>query len=59
MSKEDILHNLTILNELPSSFTQYHLNLSSVSAFVNYLYNKDYIDCSVQDGKMYFFSKDK
>lgn len=59
MSKEDILHNLTILNELPSGFTQYHLNLSSVSGFVNYLYNKDYIDCSVQDGKLYFFSKEK
>ena len=59
LSKEDILQNLTILNELPTSFTQNHLNLSSVSSFVNYLYNNDYIDCSVQDGKMYFFTKAK
>ncbi|MEW9095940.1 MAG: MBL fold metallo-hydrolase [Clostridiaceae bacterium] len=57
MTKEDILQNLAILNDLSMGFTQYHLNFSSVSALVSYLYNQGKIDCSIEDGKMYFYNK--
>ncbi|MBU5483346.1 MBL fold metallo-hydrolase [Clostridium sp. MSJ-11] len=57
MTKEDILQNLAILNDLSMGFTQYHLNYSSVSALVNNLYNQGKIDCSIEDGKMYFYNK--
>ncbi|WP_315119628.1 MBL fold metallo-hydrolase [uncultured Clostridium sp.] len=57
MTKEDILQNLAILNDLSMGFTQYHLNFSSVSALVNYLYNQGKIEGSIEDGKLYFYNK--
>ncbi|KAJ50611.1 glyoxylase-like metal-dependent hydrolase (beta-lactamase superfamily II) [Clostridium tetanomorphum] len=57
LTKEDLLQNIVILNDLPMNFTQYHLNLSAVSAFISYLYNKDLVDSSIEDGKLYFFKK--
>ncbi|WP_027625297.1 MBL fold metallo-hydrolase [Clostridium lundense] len=56
-TKEDLLQNIVILNDLPMNFTQYHLNLSAISAFISYLYDKDIIDYSIEDGKLYFFKK--
>lgn len=57
LTKEDVLQNLVILNDLSMNFTEYHINLSAVSAFISYVYNKDLIDSSIEDGKLYFFKK--
>jgi glyoxylase-like metal-dependent hydrolase (beta-lactamase superfamily II) len=55
LTREDILENITILNNLKLNFNEYYLNLSGVSAFISYLYNEKLIDCSIEDGKMYYF----
>ncbi|AND85626.1 MBL fold metallo-hydrolase [Clostridium tyrobutyricum] len=55
LTKEDILENITILNNLKLNFNEYYLNLSGVSAFISYLYNNRLIDCSIEDGKLYYF----
>lgn len=55
LSKEDVLENLALLNNLDMDFRQYHLNLSAVSAFLSYLYNNGKINSSMQDGKLYFY----
>ncbi|MBE6069504.1 MAG: MBL fold metallo-hydrolase [Clostridium lundense] len=55
LSKEDVLENLALLNNLDMEFRQYHLNLSAVSSFLSYLYNNGKINSSVQDGKLYFY----
>lgn len=57
LTKEDILQNLAILNDISMNFTQYHVDLSTVGSFITYLHDKDYIDSSLQDGKLYFFKK--
>ncbi|WP_125152488.1 MBL fold metallo-hydrolase [Clostridium rectalis] len=57
LTKEDILQNLVILNDLPMNLLQYHINLSALSAFLSHLYNNDKIDFSLQEGKLYFFKK--
>ena len=55
MTKEDLLESLVILNDLFISFRQYHLNFSSMSAFLAYLTNKGEINYSVENGKVYYY----
>lgn len=57
LTREDILENLSVLNELAMDFNQYHINFSAVSAFVSYLYNKNLLEYSIEDGKLYYFKK--
>ncbi|OFI06290.1 hydroxyacylglutathione hydrolase [Clostridium acetireducens DSM 10703] len=58
LTREDILENIAILNDLSMNFKQYYLNFSGICAFITYLYNKGLIDCSVEDGKLYYFIKE-
>jgi glyoxylase-like metal-dependent hydrolase (beta-lactamase superfamily II) len=55
LTREEILENLIILNELPMNFTQYHLYLSSISAFITDLYERDLISFSIENGKTYYY----
>ncbi|WP_251860235.1 MBL fold metallo-hydrolase [Clostridium sp. Marseille-Q2269] len=57
LTKEDILENLVILEELKLSFNQYHLYLGALSAFITYLFDKNLINYSIEDGKLYYFKK--
>ncbi|MDF2880751.1 MAG: putative Zn-dependent hydrolase, glyoxylase family [Clostridiaceae bacterium] len=59
LSKEDILQNLVILNNLTMNFKQYHLNLSAVSAFISYYLNLNLINYSIEDGKLYYYKATK
>lgn len=55
LSKEELLENIIILNDLYINFRQYHLNFSSLSAFLSYLCNKKLITYSVENGKVYYY----
>ncbi|MFA9398424.1 MAG: MBL fold metallo-hydrolase [Clostridiaceae bacterium] len=57
LSREDIVESLSILNSLSMSYNNYHLNFSSVCGFLAYLYNKNMIDYSIEDGRLYYFKK--
>lgn len=57
LTREDILENLAILNDLSMDFNQYYINFSAVSAFVSCLYNKNLLEYSIEDGKLYYFKK--
>lgn len=58
LTKEDLLENLIIINELKiKSLSEYHNYFSSVSAFLSYLYEKSNISFSIEDGKVYYFKK--
>ncbi|MCT8976202.1 MBL fold metallo-hydrolase [Clostridium sp. CX1] len=57
LTREDILENITILNDLSLNFYQYHLNFAGVSAFIAYLYSKDLVNYSIEDGKLYYYKK--
>lgn len=55
LTREDLLENITILNDLSLNFYQYHLNLGGISAFITYLYSKGLINYSIENGKLYYF----
>lgn len=57
LTREDILENITVLNDLSLNFYQYHLNFGGISAFVTYLYSKGLIEYSIEDGSLYYFKK--
>jgi len=54
-SKEDLLENIIILNNLFITFRQYHLNFSSMSAFLAYLCNRGEVKHSVENGNVYYY----
>ncbi|MCY6371776.1 MBL fold metallo-hydrolase [Clostridium ganghwense] len=56
-TKEDILENIIILNDISVDVKEYLLDLCSLSGFLSYLYDLDLIDCSIEDGKLYYFRK--
>lgn len=55
LTREDILENLAVLNDLTMDFNQYHLNFAAVSAFVSYLFKQNLIQNSLENGKVYYF----
>lgn len=57
ISKEDLMQNIIILNDLDLSIKQYFLNLSSLSGFLTYLKEKDLINYSLEEGKIYYYVK--
>lgn len=57
MSREDIVENITVLNDLAQNFKEYHLCFSTISAFLTYFYENSLIDYSIEDGKLYYFKK--
>ncbi|AYD40942.1 MBL fold metallo-hydrolase [Clostridium fermenticellae] len=57
LTREDILQNISILNDLSFNFYQYHLNFGGISAFLQYMYSESMIDYSIEDGKLYYFKK--
>ncbi|WIV13381.1 MBL fold metallo-hydrolase [Proteiniborus sp. MB09-C3] len=57
-TREDLLQNIMILNEIPDpEYVQYLLYLSSISAFIAYLYERGYIENYIENGKLYYFVK--
>lgn len=57
LTKDDIFKNLTIKNDLPMDFNQFHLNLSCISSLISYLYDSMQLEYSIEDGKLYYFKK--
>lgn len=57
MTREDVLENLAVLNDLNFNFYQYHLNFGGVSAFISYLLVNKLIEYSIEDGRLYYFKK--
>lgn len=58
LTKEELLENVILLNDLTIGIHQYYINLCSLSAFIAYLYNEGFLDISVEDGRLYYYRKD-
>ncbi|BCV20198.1 MBL fold metallo-hydrolase [Moorella sp. Hama-1] len=56
LTREDLLAQVAILEELNMDIPQYILNLSSLSAFLSYLKDEGRIACTVENGKLYFYA---
>ncbi len=56
-TKEDLLQNICILNDLSMDFNQYYINQAALSAFIAYLVNKNILEHSVENEKLYYYRK--
>jgi glyoxylase-like metal-dependent hydrolase (beta-lactamase superfamily II) len=56
-SREDLLENICVLNDLSLDFKEYHLAFSTVSAFIKYLFNQQIVDYSLENGRLYYYKK--
>ncbi|HBQ85053.1 MAG TPA: MBL fold metallo-hydrolase [Syntrophomonas sp.] len=55
LTREDLLENIAVLNDLPLDFQEYHLAFSTISAFIKYLYEHQLITYSLENGRLYYF----
>ncbi|CEP66910.1 Beta-lactamase-like [Moorella glycerini] len=56
LTREDLLAELAIEENLPMDIPQYFLNLASLSAFLSYLKDQGRVACALESGKLYFFA---
>jgi glyoxylase-like metal-dependent hydrolase (beta-lactamase superfamily II) len=57
LSKEDVLEQICQLNDMALDFRSYHLCLSSVGAFMTYIFDKKMLEYEVENGKLYYYLK--
>lgn len=57
LTREELLENIVVLNDFSLNIHQYNLYFSSLSAFLIYLYSKDDIKSTLENGKIYYYSK--
>ncbi|MDN5345008.1 MAG: hypothetical protein PWQ18_1122 [Clostridia bacterium] len=56
LTREELLAQVAILEELTMDVPQYYLNLASLSAFISYLEGTGQIACTAENGKLYFYT---
>jgi glyoxylase-like metal-dependent hydrolase (beta-lactamase superfamily II) len=54
LSREEVLKNLVIVNGLKMNLMEYHLLLSTVSAFIKHLNDGGLITYSIEDGNLFY-----
>ncbi len=59
LTKEEVLESISVLNDINMNFQEYYINLSAVSAFIAFLYNDDSLGFSIENGKLYYYTKEK
>jgi glyoxylase-like metal-dependent hydrolase (beta-lactamase superfamily II) len=57
LTREDLLENLVVLNNLELNLGEYHILFSTVSAFIKYFYDREAIELSIADGRLYWYQK--
>ncbi|MGI9861360.1 MBL fold metallo-hydrolase [Moorella naiadis] len=55
LTREDLLAQVAILEDMTMDVPQYFLNLASLSAFISYLKDEGRLACTVENGKLYFY----
>jgi glyoxylase-like metal-dependent hydrolase (beta-lactamase superfamily II) len=57
LTREELLEQIAVLNNISMDFRNYHLCLSSVGAFISYLYNKDILSYNIENGRLHYFTR--
>lgn len=57
MTREEILEQICVLNNIELEYRSYYLCLSAAGAFIAYLYNNDQLSYEVENGKLYYYLK--
>lgn len=55
LTREDLLENIAVLNDLILDFKEYHLAFATISAFIKYLCERHSITFTIENGKLYYF----
>lgn len=55
LTREELLEQILILNDINMTFRDYYLCLSSAGAFITYLYNADELKFEYENGKLYYY----
>jgi len=55
LTREDLLENLAVLNNLELNLAEYHILLATVSAFIKYFYERGAIEFSITGGRLYYY----
>ena len=55
-TKEGVVESIMILNEMEADFREYHIVHTTISAYLNYLYTRDRVKYSIEDGRLYYFA---
>lgn len=56
-TRENLLEELVILNDLHMDFKEYHFSYSTIGAFLTYLHKRDIINYGIEEGKLYYYVK--
>lgn len=57
LTREELLEQISILDDIDMSLRDYYLCLSSAGAFISYLYNADELGYKYENGKLYYYMK--
>ncbi|HEX3010602.1 MAG TPA: MBL fold metallo-hydrolase [Syntrophomonadaceae bacterium] len=55
LTREDLLENIAVLNDLILDFKEYHLAFGTISAFIKYMCERHSITFTIENGKLYYF----
>lgn len=59
MSKEGLIENFILLNNLNIKLFEFHLITSAVSSYLKYLYESKLIDNTLKNGRLYYYKKER
>lgn len=57
LTKEDLLSQIIILNDLKLNYKEYYFSATTVNSLISYLIDIDYLDYSLENGKIYYYKK--
>jgi glyoxylase-like metal-dependent hydrolase (beta-lactamase superfamily II) len=57
LTREELLEQIVVLNNMELSFRDYYLCLSSAGSFIAYLYNTDLLSFDIENGRLYYYIK--
>lgn len=56
-TREELLEEICILEDLQLDFKEYYFSLSTVGALTTYLFSQDYLNYQLENGKLYYYKK--
>lgn len=54
-TREELLHQLLVLNEIDCNYETYHYNYSTIGAFITSLSDRNLIDFAYEQGRLYYY----
>lgn len=56
-TREELLEEIAILEDLKLDFKEYHFSLSTTGAIIKHLYEQGQLDYQIENGKLYYYRK--